>query len=93
MRVGLILLLCRGGVLEAGEGFFDVPRHGEVDFPFLVVPLDGESAVLFAFPVAQAFVIFLHCVYQMLCILIAHIFYPEIIDNKREADQVGIVFP
>jgi hypothetical protein len=49
-------------VLEAGEGFFDVPRHGKVDFPFLVVPLDGESAVLFTFPVAQAFVIFLHCV-------------------------------
>jgi hypothetical protein len=49
-------------VLEAGEGFLDVPWHGEVDFPSLSVSLNGESAVSFAFPVAGAFVIFLYCV-------------------------------
>ena len=52
MGVGLILPIRQGGVLEAGEGFLDLPRYGEVDFPALVVPLNGESAVLFAFPVA-----------------------------------------
>ena len=52
MEIGLVLLLCRGGVLETGEGFAGVPRHGEVDFLSGVVPFDGESAVLLPFPVA-----------------------------------------
>jgi hypothetical protein len=56
MGVGLILLLCQGGgggeVVEVGASFLDVPWLGEVDFQSLIVPLNGESAVSFAFPVA-----------------------------------------
>ncbi len=50
--IWLVLLLCGGGVLEAGEGFVDVPRHGEVDFSSGIVPFDGETAVSLPFPVA-----------------------------------------
>ena len=55
MGVGLILSFRWERVLEAGVGFLDVPWHGEVDFPSLVVPLNYESAVSLAFPVAGAF--------------------------------------
>jgi hypothetical protein len=50
--IGLVLSLCRGGVLEMGEGFAEVPWHGEVDFLSGVVPFDGESAVSLPFTVA-----------------------------------------
>ena len=53
--VGLILSFHWERVLEAGEDFLDIPWHGEVDFPSLVVPLNGESAVSLAFPVTGAF--------------------------------------
>jgi hypothetical protein len=38
--------------METGECLAHLPWHQEVDFPSLVVPLNGESAVSFAFPVA-----------------------------------------
>ena len=57
VEVGLVLSFCRGGVLEAGEGFADVSRHGEVDFLFVVVPFDGKSSVLLPLPVTGAFVV------------------------------------
>ncbi len=48
----MILLLCRVRVLEAGECFADIPRHGEVEFSSGVVPFDSESARSLPFPVA-----------------------------------------
>ena len=55
-RVWVRLILAAScAVPKDGEGFLDVPWHGEVDFPSLVVPLNYESAVSLAFPVTGAF--------------------------------------
>ena len=80
-------------MLESGEGFVDVPRHGEVDFLSNVVPFDGKSAVLPPLPVAGAFVVSPYRVDQMLCVLFAHILYPEVINNEGETDGMHVVFP
>ena len=37
-------------VLEADGGLFHIPRHGDVDVAFVLVPIDREPKVPRAFP-------------------------------------------
>jgi hypothetical protein len=54
--VRLVLRFVGGRMTEAFKRFAYVVRHGEVHFSALVVPLQGESAIPFGFPIARAFV-------------------------------------
>jgi hypothetical protein len=58
-----------------------------------VVPFDGESAVSFAIPIAQALIVFLYCVQEVLRIFPADLFYSKIVDDKGELDWARLVRP
>ena len=50
MGVRLMLGFSRSLVLEADEGLFHIPRHGDVDVTFVVVPIYCDPGVTCAFP-------------------------------------------
>ena len=50
MGVRLMLGFSRSLVLETDEGLFHIFRHGDVDFAFVIVPINHEPEVPCAFP-------------------------------------------
>ena len=65
-----------------GEGFLDIPRHGEVDFPSLLVPLNGESAVSFSFRLERALIICSDCLQEVLRMFFADVFDAEVVNHQ-----------
>jgi hypothetical protein len=65
--------------------------HQEVHLAPFIVPLYGETAISFPVPIAQTLGIFLHCVQQVLCILLANVLYSKIVNDEGENDGAGVV--
>ncbi len=80
-----------GGVLELFEGLLDVCWHQEVHLSPVVVTLYGESAISFTIPIAQTLEVFLYCVQQVLCILLANVLYSKVVEDKGENNEAGFV--
>ena len=51
-----------------------------MDFPLVIIPVECEAKVSFAFPLGFALVVLLDCIEEVLCVLLANIFYSEIVD-------------
>jgi hypothetical protein len=71
-------------MLETVECSLDVSRHGDIAGAVGVVPLEGETKVLFAFPVNCDRVEIAKSSKEMVSMLFAHGFDAEIIDDKRK---------
>jgi hypothetical protein len=57
--VWLVLGRLWNGVSESCKGAFYIVRHGQVYLPVLVVPIHGDSYILFSFPILFHLVMFL----------------------------------
>ena len=84
---------CRGWMLEALEGAFDVPWHGNVTGTVDVVPLDCEAAILASFPVFGDFVELVEGEQQVVHVGFVGVFNTEVVDHKGEGKGAGGVFP
>jgi len=49
--MGRVLWPCWIGVLETGQCFLDISRHGDVDIAEVIMPFEGEAIVVISFPV------------------------------------------
>ena len=71
----------------------DVPRHGNVEGPFVVIPFEFYSAVQVARPVFDEFIFFADAFNEVVGMFFSHIFDTEIVDDKRESDGPPFVSP
>ncbi len=71
----------------------DVTRHGNVEGPFVIIPIQFDSAVQVARPVLDEFVFFPDAFHKVVGMFFAHIFYTKIVDNKRECDWAPFMSP
>ena len=58
--VQLVLRCAWDRVFKTGQCLGKIAGHREVDLPSFVIPFYGNSAIVFSFPVSQAFVILSH---------------------------------
>ncbi len=68
-------------MLETFEGLLDIYWHQEMHLAPVVVPLYGESAILFTISIAQTLIVLFYCVQQVLSILLANILYSKVINQ------------
>ena len=61
MFVRLMLRMFGDKMSESGKCSFDIPGHGEVDFSFLVVPIECDVEIPSSFPVFFDFIVLLKC--------------------------------
>ena len=73
--------------------FLDVPRHGNVKGPLVVIPFEFYSAVQVARPVFDEFIFFADAFDEVVGMFFSHIFDTEIVDDKRESDGPPFVSP
>jgi len=69
------------GMLELVKGTCDVAGHGEVDGAFVIVPLESDTAVEGAGPIAGELVLGSNCIEEMVSMLPANILDTEIVDD------------
>ncbi len=81
------------GVFEFVEGRLNITWHGEVDSTVLVVPFKGDAAVQGTFPVGGCGVVRVEGCEQVFSVLLSHIFYAKVVDDEREANRPGVMFP
>ena len=81
MRVGLILWLVGVFVAESGEGFCHITYHRQVHFAVVLVPIEIQTEVFYALPIAIYFVVLLKHCHEVLRMLFYDIFYAKIIDS------------
>ena len=51
-----------------------------MNFPLVIIPVECEAKVSFAVPLSFALVVLLDCVKEVLCVLLANIFYSKIVN-------------
>jgi hypothetical protein len=93
METGLVLSNLGWRVLETFEGLLDRCWYQEVHLAPDVVPLYGESAILFTIPIAQTLIVFLFCFQQVLSILLANVLYYGVVNKEGENNGAGFVLP
>jgi hypothetical protein len=81
------------GVFVFVQLALDVPRHGNGEGPFVVIPYELYSAVKVARPVFDECIFLTDAFYKVVGMLLAHIFDTEIVDNKQESDWPPFVLP
>ncbi len=82
-----------GRMGKFGECFLDVAGHEYVDVPFVIVPVEGEAAVLGAFPVDGTLVGGFNCVDEVFCVGFCEILDAEVVDTEGEGGAFGGVTP
>ena len=88
-----ILALRWFGMIELGERLLDVSRHGEVDLPLRVVPVECDSDVSSSRPIFGDVVVVLEYVHEMSGVLAAFVLDSEIVDYECELDWSCVVGP
>jgi hypothetical protein len=82
-----------GWMSEVEEGSMDVPGHGDVDVSFVVVPVEGQTAIECAGPVDGQGIIFLEGVYQVIGVGFGEIFNSKVVDAEDEGGSFCLVAP
>ena len=80
-------------MLEADEGLFHIPRHGNVDVAFFVVPMDHEPKIPCAFPFMLDGVVFSERCHDMLGVFVADVFHAKVIHAEAEIDWAPVMLP
>jgi hypothetical protein len=93
MFVQLMLKYFGDKMSELDEYLFNVAGHGEVDFTFLVVPIECDAKILSCFPVFFNFVVLLKCLDEVVDISFVNVFNAKILHDLCEADGLPVVFP
>ncbi len=93
MFVGLMLKYFGNMVSKSGECSLNVAGHGEVDFTFLVVPIECDAKIPSFFLVFFNFVVLLKCLDEVVDISFVNVFNTEIVHDQCEADGLPVVFP
>jgi len=75
------------------ECTFNIAWHGQMNFAFLVVPIECVAKVPSSFPVFFNFVVLLKCLDKMADVGFVDVFNTEVIHNQCEADGSPVVFP
>ena len=91
---------CRGNIAVWGGGvpvflefLDDVPRHGDVKCLLFVIPLESNPTVEITVPIYGEFIFLLDACDEVVNIFLTFVFYIKIIDDQREGDGPGCVFP
>ena len=66
---------------KSGERSFNIARHGEVDFTFLVVPIKCDAEIPSSFPVFFNFVVLLKCLDEVVDVGFVNVFDTKIVHN------------
>ena len=61
-----------------------VVRHEQIHGAVCIVPLDGDAAIQFTFPIGGQFVVFFEGVEKVINMLFADIFYAKVVDDEGE---------
>jgi hypothetical protein len=77
-----MIRLVWGWMLKVMESFFDVARHGEVNCPGHVIPVQFDSTVQIAIPVKGNGVVEFDGLDEMLCMFCSYVFDPKIINDE-----------
>ncbi len=93
MFVRLMLKYCGDKMSKLGKCLFIVAGHGEVDFMFLVVPIECDAKVPSSFPVFFNFIVLLKCLDEVVDVSFVNVFNGKIIHDQGEADGLPVVFP
>ena len=81
----------RRGMTELDERVLDVFKHGEVDQPRGVVPMEINPKVEFATPIMLNGIEFLQRPHEVFGMLLENIFDAKIISAKYEGDGTPLV--
>ena len=83
----------RGCVFESLERPLDVSRHAYVDIFLTIIPLQCYSAIQLPLPILRHLVVRLDRPEEMVNVLPAHIFDPEVVNDEGKLDWPRDVFP
>jgi hypothetical protein len=86
------MLWVLGGVmLKFAQYIGDVPRHGNVACSFVIIPFQRHAGVYCRGPVSCEFISSQKGVPEMLCMVLAEVFYCEIVNRECERDRASFV--
>ena len=80
-------------MLKLVEDFLDVFGHGDVTNIFVVVPINGETAIEGSIPVDGDSIELLERLDEILCCVFADVLDTEIVDHKGETYVFGEMLP
>jgi hypothetical protein len=78
---------------KSSECLFNVAGHGEVDFTFLVVPIECDAKIPSSVPVFFNFIVLLKCLDEVVEVSFVDVFNTEIVHDQCEADGSPVIFP
>ena len=69
------------GVLKLVERFLYIYWHGDVQYAFLLVPVQCDATVENPSPILCDIIFLLECMYEVNCVLFSLVFYPKVVDH------------
>jgi hypothetical protein len=88
-----VLSDARDRMFELVEGCINVAWHGDVDMYLFVFPGDGEPAIKGTCPVSGDGVDVCEGLDEMFGVVVANVFYSEVVDDEGEGDWARGVLP
>jgi hypothetical protein len=88
-----MLRLGWGGMPVFLQLFDDVTQHGNVEGVGVVIPIEADAAVEIAVPILCELIFFHYTPDEVVNVFLTHIFYLEIVHDKRKGDWAGYVHP
>ena len=80
-------------MLEEDEGLLHIPRNGDVDVTFFVVPIACDPKVPRALPFMWDGVVFFERIHEMLVMFFADAFHAKVIHTEAETDWAPVMLP
>ena len=80
-------------VIELFLSFLDVARHRYIHVSKSVIPIDCQTAVVFAFPVSGVPEISTYSIIEMIRIFNQPVFYAKIINTEAEFSRMFVMTP
>ena len=70
-----------------------IVKKQKVNLACVVVPVEGQSAEQFSFPVDREVLACFYCVYVVLGVLVGEVFHAEVVDAEDEGGFSCEIFP
>ena len=79
--VGGVLGLSWSGVQELVEQLLYISWHGDVQYAFLVVPVQCDATVETPCPILCDFIFILECMYEVQCVVLSMVFDSKVVKH------------
>ena len=88
-----VLRYGRGGIVETFESFVVKRGHREVDFAFVIVPIEVDLDIFAASVINRDIIMFLEGVNEVIGIVVRDVLDTKIVDNKGELKRTCVMLP